>query len=151
MSSTEVPPVSNGHDDTTVLVARGVTAIERAARDDHRRFIWTWAALALLTVVIAVLFLITIHTAGNQNDLAQATADQAKETSDETVAYLRGEQGIPGVPGKNGVGTPGQPGATGEVGPVGPAGPKGERGPAGSQGSVGPAGAPGPQGTPGTG
>ena len=146
------PPEHNGHDDTTLLVTRGVDAIHKAARQNHRRFIYTWLLLGLLTVVIAILFLITIHTAVAQNDLAQATADSAKKTSDDTLKYLQGEQGLPGVPGSNGVdGTPGLPGSVGETGPPGPAGPKGDTGPKGDAGSVGATGPVGAAGAPGVG
>ena len=65
-----------------------------------------------------------------------ATATAAKTQSEETVAYLRGDQGIPGVPGANGQdGTPGQPSS--QPGPPGTAGAKGDTGAAGQAGTPG--------------
>jgi hypothetical protein len=155
MSSVDSPttPGSNSHD-TTVLLDRGVSAIEQSAQQTRKRFLWTWLAVACLALFTGVALLLAIHTAGEQNDLAhdqadlaQHTADQAKTTADDTVKYLRGEQGIPGVPGTNGQeGTPGLPGATGEAGAQGPAGSAGQKGDTGAQG---PAGSPGSTGSPG--
>ena len=127
------------------------------------RFNMTWLAMGLLTILIGFTLLLAIRTADTnleQTDdiarVANTTADSAKEQSDQTVAYMRGEQGIPGVPGTSGEdGTPGLPGesGTGEPGPEGPPGDPGEmgsQGPAGSTGSVGAVGPQGPQGVFGT-
>src|SRR5207344_3418634 len=105
--STLLPHNENGHDDAAVLVTRGVDAIRKAAEDNRRRFLWTWLAMGLLASLIGLTLWLSIRTADSQTELAQKTANQAKQTSDETLAYLRGEQGIPGVPGASGVdGTP---------------------------------------------
>ena len=150
------------------------------------RFLWTWLAigcLALLTGFALVLATQTAETNLKQTDdiarlakqtstQADTTATAAKEQSDQTVAYLRGEQGIPGVPGSNGVdgtpgqlssvagppgpkgadgeaGSPGTPGTTGTAGPVGPSGAFGAIGPVGPTGNTGPPGENGSNGAKG--
>jgi hypothetical protein len=123
----------------------------------RRRFLWTWLAISLLALLTAFSLILSTRTAETnleQTDdiahVASATANQAKKQSDTTVAYLKGEQGIPGVPGSNGVdGAPGQPGA-GHPGPQGPKGDKGNPGQAGPTGPAGPSGAPGIEGPAGT-
>jgi hypothetical protein len=126
----------------------------REARDaaaERRRFLWTWLLLGALAFVVGASLWLTIQTAADQNDLSLAAAEDAQQTSDDTVAYLRGEQGIAGVPGANGVdGTPGLPG-TGEPGEPGTPGAAGEKGAAGDPGPAGEPGAQGPTGTAGVG
>lgn len=147
---------TNGHEeDTQILVGRGVEAIEQTARVNRKRFLWTWALLGGLAFMLSLALFLSIDTAADQNDLAREQSDLAKkqaqtaqDTSNQTLAYLRGEQGIPGVPGSSGVeGTPGLPGSQGEKGPEGPPGPKGDTGASGAVGAVGTVGA---QGQPGT-
>lgn len=121
------------------------------------RFLMTWLALGLLAILIGITMLVALRQADTnlqQTDdiarVANTTADAAVEDTDQIVAYMRGEQGIPGVPGANGVdGSPGLPGESGTPGPEGPPGDPGEigaQGPAGSTGSIGAVGPQGPQG-----
>lgn len=148
MSSATAPPDTNGHDETTILVSRGVEAIENSAQWSRKRFLWTWTALCGLALLIGLTMFVAIRAASTANDTAQKTANQAKATSDDTLKYLQGEQGLPGVPGANGVdGTPGLPGGEGKPGETGPAGPKGDTG---AKGDTGPAGTPGVAGVAGT-
>ena len=124
------------------------------------RFLWTWLAIGLLAILTCFTILLALRNADTnleQTDdiarVAQTTADSAQQSSDDIVAYMRGEQGIPGVPGTDGQdGTPGQPGAAeaGEPGEPGDQGPKGDRGEAGSPGPTGPVGSTGPTGVTGT-
>ena len=87
----------------------------REARDavgQRRRFLWTWVLLGALAFVVGASLWLSIQTAADQSELSLSAAKDAQQTSDDTVAYLRGEQGIPGVPGESGVdGTPGLPGS----------------------------------------
>jgi hypothetical protein len=126
----------------------------REAKDaagERHRFLWTWAAVGALAFVVGGSLYLSIRTAADQADLAQTTADAAVKTSDGTVAYLRGEQGIPGVPGSDGVeGTPGLPGTMGEQGERGPTGPRGPKGAKGDTGDAGPSGPAGPSGSEGS-
>ena len=123
------------------------------------RFLATWLALALLAILICVTLVASSRNA--QTDLEQTddiarvantTADDAKQDTDDIVAYMRGEQGIPGVPGTSGVdGSPGLPGESGtgeqgEKGDKGDTGDPGATGPAGTAGSTGSTGPTGPQG-----
>jgi hypothetical protein len=118
----------------------------------RQRFLWTWFAIGLLAILTSFALILATRTAETnlkQTDdiakIANTTADSAKAQSDQTTAYLKGEQGIPGVPGANGVdGTPGQPSSV--AGPPGPAGPKGSDGSAGSTGPPGSTGSAGPMG-----
>ena len=129
----------------------------------RRRLLATWAAVAILAILTGLAIWLALRNASTNLDqtddiarVANITAQEAKDTSDKTVAYMKGEQGIPGVPGANGVdGAPGLPGGSGEAGPKGDKGDKGDNGAAGSAGStgppgttgsVGPVGAQGPQG-----
>ena len=81
------------------------------------RFLGTWVVVALLAILTGLAITLTVETAKTNlkqtDDIARVsstTADAAKKQSEDTVAYLKGEQGIPGVPGANGQdGTPGQP------------------------------------------
>jgi Collagen triple helix repeat (20 copies) len=115
------------------------------------RFLMTWLALGGLAILIGITMLVAIQTADTnleQTDdiarVANTTADAAAQDTDDIVAYMRGEQGIPGVPGTSGEdGTPGLPGGSGEPGEPGPEGPKGDQGSPGSMGVNGPVG---PQG-----
>lgn len=138
-----------------------------ALRYSRMRFLSTWIAVALLAILTAIALNLAIGSAQTNleqtDDIARVsadTADAAKEQSDQTVAYLRGEQGIPGVPGANGQdGTPGQPssepgpqgepGPAGEQGTAGQAGIAGQLGPAGTMGLMGQQGAQGSQGAKG--
>ena len=144
-----------------------VEANAATLRYSRSRLLATWAALALLAVLVAALF--WAWREGEQTndeqtrdiaELADDKATKSQESSDDVVSYLRGEQGIPGVPGSNGVnGSPGLPGS----GERGPAGEPGATGPQGAQGAPGapssanpttsvesgPAGVTGPQGAPG--
>src|SRR6478672_10391683 len=123
------------------------------------RLLATWLAIGLLAMLTGIALWLAIENASTnleQTDdiakVANKTADSAKKQSDQTVAYMKGEQGIPGVPGSNGVdGTPGLPGGGGAPGEQGAQGPKGETGPQGPQGQQGLAGIPGTggEGTPG--
>lgn len=138
------------------LYDKGVEAIKRPQFD--RRFYVTWLLLAVLALMSSIALITSTQAQHSVAQQAKTTADAAKQQSGDTVAYLRGEEGIPGVPGANGVdGTPGLPGgsgekgATGAVGPAGPTGPTGPTGPAGSgtagaTGVTGPTGALGPAG-----
>lgn len=119
------------------------------------RFLWTWAAISLLALLTCFSLLLATRNAETnleQTDdiarVANTTADSAKKASDQTTAYLKGEQGIPGVPGANGQdGTPGQPSS--EPGPAGPAGSPGAKGDAGQAGANGTAGSTGLSGAAG--
>lgn len=134
----------------------------QALRYARMRFLATWAAVGLLAILVCLALSLAINTSKTnleQTDdiavLASDTADDAQETADQTVSYLRGDQGIPGVPGANGEdGAPGQPasntGARGPAGPAGPSGPAGPFGPIGPIGQPGPAGIDGQNGTDGT-
>jgi hypothetical protein len=136
------------------LYDEGVVAIKHPKLD--HRFYTTWLLIAVLALMSSVALIISTQT---QNDVAQnakATADHASAQSDQVVAYMRGEAGIPGVPGSNGEdgqpGLPGSKGATGpkgETGPAGAAGPKGDQGAEGAAGTAGSAGAVGEAGSPG--
>lgn len=121
-----------------------------ALRYSRLRFLGTWIVIALLAILTAIALSLAIHSAGTNlqqtDDIARVADDNAqaaKESTDDVVKYLKGEQGIPGVPGANGVdGTPGQPSS--EPGPAGKDGPKGDTG------AMGPIGPTGPQGAAGT-
>ena len=131
------------------LLDKIIDSTKNVVRYMRQRFLWTWFAIGLLAVLTA--FSLWLATRSAQTNLDQAndiarianeTADSAKKQSDQTTAYLKGEQGIPGVPGANGVdGTPGQPSSV--AGPAGPTGPKGD---SGSPGANGNAGSTGPMG-----
>jgi Collagen triple helix repeat (20 copies) len=151
--------------DVDELLTRQDQQNKRVLRYMRYRLLGTWLAVALLAILTCAALVAlgeNARTDLEQTDdiavLASDTADAAKEQSDNTVAYLRGDQGIPGVPGANGVdGTPGQPssepGPQGEAGPAGEPGSAGEPGRPGAFGPVGPAGIAGldgPPGTPGT-
>ena len=123
----------------------------------RHRFLGTWLAVALMSILIALALWLSVDTAHRQNQTAHLTASSAKqqakgaqESSDQIVLYLQGKQGIPGVPGANGKpGTPGQPGSVPADLPPGPAGPKGDRGATGSSGTAGATGPPGAAGATG--
>ena len=124
----------------------------------RRRFLGTWLAVALMSILIALALWLSVNTAHRQNQTAHLTASSAKETAkgaqestDQIVLYLQGKQGLPGVPGANGKnGAPGQPGSVPSELPPGPKGDTGARGAAGPAGSAGPAGAAGTPGADGT-
>jgi type II secretory pathway pseudopilin PulG len=124
----------------------------QALRYARLRFLGTWIAVALLAVLTGIALFATgrnTRTDLQQTEdiarVAHTTADQAKTQGDDTVAYLKGDQGIPGVPGANGQdGSPGLPSA--EAGPQGAPGAKGEPGTPGQTGQAGQAGAFGPVG-----
>ena len=93
-----------------------------------------------------------LDNADDQNQLAVNAAGQAddkagaaKQQSDDVVAYLRGEQGIPGVPGKSGGRHPGPARCAGRAGRERPPGAsRGRRSDGrGSTGGAGPTGAAG--------
>ena len=113
----------------------------------RKRFLATWLAVALLALLVGIALFLSATASDDAKEAssdAQHASDLALKQSDQTLAYLRGEQGIPGVPGSNGEdGTPGLPGSGGEPGERGPAGPRGEPG---AEGSPGPMGSPGPTG-----
>jgi hypothetical protein len=137
------------------LYDEGVHAIKHPKLD--HRFYTTWLLIAILALMSSIALIISTQT---QNDVAQSAktaADHASAQSDQVVAYMRGEAGIPGVPGSNGEdgqpGLPGSKGATGpkgETGPPGAAGPKGDQGAEGTTGTAGSAGPTGPVGDTGT-
>src|SRR5262245_58191333 len=85
----------------------------------RRRFLWTWLAVALLAILVALAVWLSVETAKRQNatttDLANTADNSAGRANDKTnnvYLYLRGERGLPGVPGADGKpGTPGQPGS----------------------------------------
>lgn len=144
--SVDAPP--NG--DTTVLVNRGVAAIEQSAQGTRRRFFWTWLALGMLALISGAGVFIGLTNLNDRQEKAKETVNAVQTQSDDIVSFLKGDQGLPGVPGANGeIGTPGNPGARGEPGPPGSEGPKGEMGAKGSTGAVGGAGAPGAPGAAG--
>ncbi len=75
----------------------------------RRRFLGTWLAVALMSILIALALWLSVTTAHRQNQTAHLTASSAKqkattaqESSDQIVLYLQGKQGLPGVPGANG-------------------------------------------------
>lgn len=127
----------------------------------RKRFLGTWLAIAVLALLICVLALTSLRTAStnlDQNEdiarVANTTADEAEQSTDDITAYLRGEQGIPGVPGESGqTGTPGlpssEPGPKGDKGDTGTSGSSGPTGAMGSTGSSGPLGGMGPAGSDG--
>jgi hypothetical protein len=127
-----------------------------ALRYSRLRFLATWLIVGLLAMLTCIALILAQRNAKvnlkQTDDIARVanvsakqastTADAAAKQSDDTVKYLKGEQGIPGVPGANGVdGAPGQPSS--QPGPEGPTGPKGDQGTPGSTGANGPSG---PQG-----
>jgi hypothetical protein len=140
------------------------SALGQGLQYARRRFLWTWLAVACLSLLTVGLWFAAHRTAEINDQQTRAIADtghvKADEASDETdkiIRYLKGEQGIPGVPGANGQpGTAGQPGTQpqpGDQGPKGdtvpavPPGTPGSTGPLGPVGSPGPVGGAGPPGT----
>ena len=125
-TGTNKPPTTNE------LLKQISDNTQAALRYARMRFLGTWLAVGLLALLTCIALLLASENAKTNlkqtNDIANVahdTADEARAQSDQTVAYLRGEQGIPGVPGANGKdGTPGQPSST--PGPAGPTG-KGAR------------------------
>ena len=117
------------------------------------RMLGTWLAVALLALFTGIALSLALRAADTnlqQTDdiarVANTTADAAAKQSQDTIDYLKGDQGIPGVPGADGQdGTPGQPSS--QPGPRGPMGQAGDQGQPGSTGANGPAG---PQGLAGT-
>jgi hypothetical protein len=140
--------------DPDALLAEIAAQGREMLRYARLRFLATWLAVALLAVLTSAALVSTGRNAKTnleQTDdiarVANATADEAQKTSDDTLNYLQGEQGLPGVPGASGVdGTPGLPGSSGEPGEQGPKGETGQQGQAGAQGTPGQQG---PQGQPG--
>ena len=132
------------------------------------RLIGTWLAVACLALLTAIALWAAIHNAKTDADqsrdianVANTTAEEAAQGTDQVVSYMRGEEGIPGVPGESGQdgtaglpssepgpqgergerGEPGTPGANGIAGPIGPMGLAST-----VAGPIGPAGPPGPKG-----
>jgi hypothetical protein len=157
-------------------VQKGNRSMLRYAR---MRLLATWMVIGLLAILTAVALSAANRATKTNLDqtediarVSQQTADAAAKGNEQTVAYLKGEQGIPGVPGANGQdGAPGLPssvpgptgspgpkgdkgdagtnGTSGAMGPIGPAGAQGIAGIAGTNGTTGPAGANGEQGSKG--
>jgi Collagen triple helix repeat (20 copies) len=132
-------------DDLLEQIASNTAQTLRYAR---YRFLATWLALGLLAILTCVALIVAGNSARTNfeqtDDIARVADDnatEAKESTDDVVKYLRGEQGIPGVPGANG--QPGTPGQPSDQGPAGPKGDKGDKGPMGPIGPAGPAGAAG--------
>ena len=122
---------TSGASSTDELLEQISANTRETLRYARLRFLGTWLCLGLLAMLTGLAIVLATETAKTNleqtNDIARVssdTADAAKKQSEDTVAYLRGEQGIPGVPGANGKnGTPGQPSS--EPGPKGEPGREG--------------------------
>ena len=111
------------------------------------RLLGTWLAVGLLAILTAIALQAAADNAKTDNEqskeiarVANTTAEEAAQGTDQVVSYMRGETGVAGVPGENGVdGTPGLPSSS--PGPEGPEGPPGDPGTPGTSGPAGPTGA----------